>query len=140
MSVLRAARLARTVLIASALLASPALAETLSFTAEMSGDGEGMGIAEAQFDTETNVLSWRVMYSGLSGPATAAHVHGPANPGENAGIVIGSDSIEETEIAGSGELTEAQVSDLKEGRYYVNIHTELQPGGEIRGHLTPAEM
>ena len=48
----------------------------------------GTGKAEVQVDPRTYKISWRVTHSGLSGPATAAHIHGPAAPTGNAGVVV----------------------------------------------------
>ena len=46
---------------------------------------KGKGTATLTFDTTNKKLSWNVKYSGLSGAATMAHIHGPAAMGENAG-------------------------------------------------------
>ncbi len=46
----------------------------------------GTGSVETTFDKSTNVLTWTVTYSGLSGPVTAGHFHGPAAAGANAGV------------------------------------------------------
>jgi hypothetical protein len=81
-------------------------------------------------------LSWTVNYSGLSGPATAAHIHGPAEPGKNASPAVPFQNAGVNPITGSATLTDAQVADLNDGKYYVNIHTAANPGGEIRGQIT----
>ncbi|HUV33000.1 MAG TPA: CHRD domain-containing protein [Devosiaceae bacterium] len=119
-----------------------ARAETISLVADLSGassvppnDATGTGRAGATFDTDTRVLRWQVTYEGLSGPMVGAHIHGPSEPGANAGIVVGFDPIGVSPIIGSFELSEAQAVELLEGLFYVNLHTALHPGGEIRGHL-----
>ena len=48
----------------------------------------GKGTADVDFDPATKKLSWKLTYSGLSGPATAAHFHGPGEPGKNAGVAV----------------------------------------------------
>ena len=96
----------------------------------------GTGTADTTFDKSTNVLTWTVTYSGLSGPVTAGHIHGPAAPGANAGVVIPFTGDLSSPIRGKATLTAAQVADLTAGRYYVNLHTAKNPGGEIRGQLT----
>jgi hypothetical protein len=123
---------------------SAAQADSIAMTAELSGansvppnDVGGSGVVEASFDTETRVLSWSVVYEGLSGALIAAHIHGPAKAGSNAGIVVGLDPISLSPIVGSATLTEAQANELLRGLYYVNLHTELHPGGELRAQLVP---
>ena len=66
--------------------AGPAFAEKMK---ALSGKSEtppnastGTGTADIDFDPATKKLSWKVTYSGLSGPATAGHFHGPAEPGK----------------------------------------------------------
>jgi hypothetical protein len=87
----------------------------------------------------TKELTWVVMFTGLTGPATAAHIHGPAAPGANAGVVVPFDPPKAPagEIKGSKALTDDQIADLKAGKYYANIHTDANKGGEIRGQLMP---
>ena len=46
----------------------------------------GLGKLEASFNKDTRALSYTVSYSGLSGPVKAAHFHGPAVAGSNAGV------------------------------------------------------
>ena len=48
----------------------------------------GSGTADLTYDPATKVLTWNVTFSGLSGPATMAHFHGPAPAGKNAGVEI----------------------------------------------------
>jgi hypothetical protein len=91
------------------------------------------------FNPATKELTWNVTYSGLSGPAIASHIHGPADPGKNAGVLImfETPSAPAGTITGSTFLVTEQVNDLKAGKYYVNIHTAANKGGEIRGQLMP---
>src|SRR5207248_11783546 len=48
----------------------------------------GKGTADNDYDAATKKLSWKVTYSGLSGPATAAHFHGPLEAGHHAGGAV----------------------------------------------------
>ena len=96
----------------------------------------GSGTVDSSFDKGTNTLTWTVTYSGLSGPLTAGHIHGPAAAGANAGVLIPFTGDLASPIKGKATLTAAQVNDLMAGRYYVNLHTAKNPGGEIRGQLT----
>ncbi|QUD90438.1 CHRD domain-containing protein [Phenylobacterium montanum] len=126
------------------LTAGTAGAATLTFSAPLKGGDEvpanattGSGQVEASLDTDAKVLSYKVTYSGLTGAATMAHFHGPAAAGANAPPVITMMSLN-SPITGSAKLTDAQVADLKAGKWYFNVHTQAHPGGEIRGQLKAA--
>ena len=95
----------------------------------------GTGTAEVTVNTTTMAMTYTVTYSGLTGPATAGHIHGPAPAGANAGVKVPFASVAQSPATGSGTLNAEQYADLKAGRYYVNIHTARNPGGEIRGQL-----
>ena len=76
-------------------MSSGALAETMTFKAKMDAassvppnDSKAAGSAEATYDTASKMLTWNVDFSGLTGPATAAHFHGPAEVGKNAPVAI----------------------------------------------------
>ena len=94
------------------------------------------GTADIDYDPASKKLSWKLSYSGLSGPATAAHFHGPAEAGKNAGVAVAIPNAASSPVEGSATLTDAQAADLVAGKYYVNIHTAANPGGEIRGQVT----
>lgn len=122
-------------------LAGPASADT--FKATLNGKSEvppttstGTGTANINYDSATKKLTWTLTYSGLTGPATAAHFHGPAEPGKNAGVAVAIPNAAKSPVKGSATLTAAQAADLEAGRYYINVHTAANPGGEIRGQVT----
>ena len=116
---------------------------TASFSGTMNAASEvppnmtrGSGLAEAWLNKDTNVLKYKITYTGLSGPATGAHFHGPASAGANAGVVLPF-ANPESPIEGQATLTPDQVADLMAGRWYANIHTAANPAGEIRGQMLP---
>jgi len=118
----------------------PAFAEkmkaTLSGKAEVPPNASaGKGTADINYDAASKKLSWKLTYSGLSGPATAAHFHGPAAAGKNAGVAVAIPNAAKSPVDGSATLTDAQAADLMAGKYYINIHTKANPGGEIRGQV-----
>ncbi|VIO77578.1 CHRD domain-containing protein [Bradyrhizobium ivorense] len=121
-------------------LAGPAFAQ--KFKVALDGKSEvppnssaATGTADIDYDAASKKLSWKVTYSGLSGPATAAHFHGPAESGKNAGVAVAIPNATSSPVEGSATLTDAQAADLLAGKYYVNIHTAANPGGEIRGQV-----
>lgn len=125
--------------IAAILATGPVLAETLKFKADLKGSSEvpptdsaGTGSGDITVDTATRKLTYTVTSSGLSGDATAAHFHGPAAQGENAGPVV---DISAAIASGSADITDQQLADLQAGKWYLNIHTKKFPDGEIRGQL-----
>ncbi len=126
------------------LMAQGASAAIINLAAEIDGaqanagagtGSLGTGTATMQLDTETNVFSWDVSWSGLSGIVTVAHFHGPALPGENAGVQVGID-VSSNPSVGSDVISDGQKSDLLNGFWYVNIHSDVNPGGEIRGQVS----
>lgn len=139
---MRRAGLVSLSLLAVFLVRGSAQAEQIRFRADLApGPGiasSGKGMATASLDTTSKTLTWNVDYSGLSGPATAAHIHGPADPGANAGIVVPFSGNLASPIKGSATLTDAQIAQLEAGKWYVNIHTEANKPGEIRGQLVRA--
>ena len=123
-------------------LAGPTLAASMNFKASLSGKSEvppnatsGSGVVTATYDTDSKKLSWKGSYSGLTGPVTAAHFHGPAPAGKSAGVMIPI-SPSGPAFEGSATLNDAQAKALMDGELYVNIHTEANKAGEIRGQLT----
>lgn len=121
--------------------AGPAFAEKMKATLDGKSEvppnaSAGTGTADIDYDAATKKLSWKLTYSGLSGPATAAHFHGPAEPDKNAGVAVAIPNATSSPAEGSATLTDAQAADLMAGKYYVNVHTAANPGGEIRGQVT----
>ena len=96
----------------------------------------GTGTVTGTYDANTNTLTYHVSWSNLSGPATAAHFHGPAAPGTNATVVVPfTIDASGTSANGTATLTDAQETDLLNGLWYANVHTAAHGGGEIRGQV-----
>jgi uncharacterized repeat protein (TIGR01451 family) len=72
-------------------------------------------------------------FSGLSSTQTAAHIHGPAVPGVSGPVIfpLPNGAVDDFEI----QLLPSQVVDLKNGLWYVNVHSNNFMNGEIRGQL-----
>ena len=124
------------------MLATHALAE-LRMTATLSGANEvpavqttGKGTMVVALDTATRELSWTLEFSDLTGPATMVHFHGPALPGKNAPPVlwmVEKGVVPVSPVKGSAILTPEQAKNVTDGEWYVNVHTQKNPAGEIRG-------
>jgi hypothetical protein len=134
---------------AAVAFAGPAFAEKMKATLDGKSEvppntSAGTGTADIDYDAASKKLSWKLTYSGLSGPATAAHFHGPAEAGKNGGVAVAIPNAASSPAEGSATLTDAQAADLTDaqaadllaGKYYINVHTAANPGGEIRGQVT----
>jgi len=100
----------------------------------------GNGTADIAYDPATGVVTWSISYSGLTGPPTMAHFHGPAPEGKNGPVAIWltkQGSPAESPIKGEATLTPEQAQQFTAGNWYINVHTQAHPGGEIRGQVVP---
>lgn len=126
--------------------------EAIGLTAVLGGAFErpnpvtGNGSGSGTLTVRGNTLSFTIEYAGLSGPALAAHIHGPASMEASATVMInlapfngGAFGTSGT-LSGSVILTSEQKAAILSGRTYVNIHTEANQGGEIRGQILPSLM
>ncbi len=105
-------------------------------SAELAGaDSDGTGMVSATYDTDTMMMTWTVEYENLSGPPGAMHLHGPTEPGGNAGVALPLSGDMASPIQGSATLNAEQAADLLAGRWYLNVHTAKVRGGEVRGQL-----
>ncbi|QHC35252.1 CHRD domain-containing protein [Komagataeibacter xylinus] len=125
--------------VASVAFASPALASVVRFEGHFAGEhgatSQPEGKVEAALNTRTNLVKYVITWSGLSGPVTAAHFHGPAPAGEEAGVLVPIPSPYKSGQHGSVLLSAEQAQALQNGQVYVNLHTAALPNGEARAQI-----
>jgi CHRD domain len=121
---------------------SRALAETVSFRADLKGasevpptDSKGIGTVSVKYDPATRMMSWMVNYSGLTGNATGAYFHGPASITQNAEVAVPVYGNLTRPIEGSATLNATEAADLMSGNWYFNIYSADHRGGEMRGQV-----
>jgi cysteine-rich repeat protein len=136
-------------------LGTSAQAATVNFTASIDAAQEttcamtstAQGAALVSLDDVSGLLSWSITFGDNSptfnngmldfGSETAAHFHGPAPAGMTAGVKVtlapGSPKVDDATIASAGDRT-----DIKNGLWYINIHSTNCSGGEIRGQVLRA--
>jgi hypothetical protein len=124
--------------------ATPSMAETVKLKADLKSTNEvppnpskAAGSVAVTYDTASKQLSWKGSFSDLTGPATAAHFHA-GETGKNGAVVIPIfvGAAAKSPFEGTATLTDAQAADIQSGKWYVNVHTEANKGGEIRGQVT----
>lgn len=98
----------------------------------------GTGSCTVALNETASTVDVSCFYDSMTSNVTAAHIHGPAPVGSNAGVVVAltqtggtSGTIDNVGLA----LTAQQVADMKNGLHYINVHTTGNPGGEIRGQI-----
>jgi hypothetical protein len=103
------------------------------------------GTADLTF-TGSGPIGFTITVAGLSGAATAAHIHGPADASEVADPIVTFTGLASTENGQlvSGSITTTGVASvsldslkrlLRNGKAYINVHTAANPNGEIRGQV-----
>ena len=133
--------LAGLVVVSALAVAPAAFAQSVTYQATLTAaaqvppvtDSKGTGTLTATYDPATKKLTYTADYKDLTGPAVAAHFHGPADAKSNAGIVVPVTGALTSPIKGEATLTDAQAADLAAGKWYFNVHTAANKGGEIRG-------
>ncbi len=133
-------------------LADTAHQSATPFSASMSGAAErpnpttSTGTGFGLFSLEGNTLRFSINYSGLSGAATAAHIHGPGGVNTAAPVILSLAPFAAGPLGTSGAFSGTVViSDVFKalilaGETYVNVHTPNNPSGEIRGQIAPVLM
>lgn len=101
----------------------------------------GTGTAVLKLSEDETFATVAFNYSNLAAPVISKHVHGPANPGQSAGILCDLDTAPVQpdgshlwvfKNVGTNTVSDI-VSAIKTGRTYLNIHTTTSPNGEISG-------
>ncbi len=109
------------------------------------GTSGSFGNAHMTFDPTSDQLCYAISYSALGSAEIAAHFHGPAAPGADAGVVADiSPPPDGPSPLGSPKqgcvtLDADAAKALKKGLLYINIHSTDEPGGEIRGQVVPVK-
>jgi hypothetical protein len=118
----------------SLLAANAASAQMVHYMAMLKGANgvKGSGEVTAMLDGKT--FTYSATYKDLTGPVVAAHFHNASTPGGNGPPVVPA-TVSPSPIKGTATLTDAQIADLNAGKWYFNVHTAANPGGEIRGTL-----
>ena len=117
------------------------------FTAFLSGDGERPQVTTGatglgSFSLEGNTLTYNITFSGLSAPATAAHIHGSTNTTGSIGVIVPFSVPAATSgtISGSTNLSDTIKASILSGLTYANIHNTNHSSGEIRGQIGPTQL
>lgn len=105
-------------------------------TPPVRSDAVGTGVMS--YDHETRVLSYTITHNVLQ--PTAAHIHGPADPGESANVTNVFNNGNQNTMNGQFVLNDAQEQMLLEDRMYVNVHSTQFPDGEIRGQIKQSDV
>ncbi|MCU0306825.1 MAG: CHRD domain-containing protein [Thermoleophilia bacterium] len=81
------------------------------------------------------MLKWKLTYAGLTGPAVQAHVH-MGRPGQAGNVLIPLCGPCRSGVMGSTRITPAVATAIRTGKAYVNVHTQRNAPGEIRGQIS----
>ncbi len=124
--------------------AIPARANLILFNAVLDGAQDNVvttatGFGTVLLDDVADTITVNESWTGLTAPATASHIHGPAGPGVNAPVLFPFSGVP---AATSGSIpqqtfsiTLTQIGYLESGLLYFNVHDSVYPGGEIRGQI-----
>jgi len=121
---------------ASLMIAGAASAQMSHYSAKLSGAAGVKGSGEVQAMLDGKTFTYSASYKDLTGPVVAAHFHKAPTPGGDGPPVVPA-KASPSPIKGTATLTDAQIADLNAGKWYFNVHTAANPGGEIRGTVMP---
>jgi hypothetical protein len=123
---------------ASLMIAGAASAQMAHYSAKLAGANGVKGSGELQAMLDGKTFTYSASYKDLTGPVVAAHFHNAPTPGGDGPPVVPATATP-SPIKGTATLTDAQIADLNAGKWYFNIHTKANPGGEIRGTVMKAK-
>lgn len=99
------------------------------------------GTINAVYNKDTNVITYTITWTGFT--ATNMHFHKIVDPTQPGPVALGIPKVpanaatHTSPLTGSLTLDDAQEADLLAGLWYVNIHSQAYPGGEIRVNMVP---
>ena len=130
------ARAKAALVLAAILVASPALAETLTFKANLvpvdGTNSKATGTFAADYDTASKKLTYQGSYGGLATYLTGANIHGPTNA-----VVVRVRNFD-SPFEGTAIVSEKQEPDLLAGKWFILLRSAAAPNGELRGQIVPA--
>jgi len=111
-------------------------------TARLSGGNEvpavttdAVGVASIHFNEDRTKATVNATVSNLSSAFTGVHIH-EGSPGTNGPVLIGlTESYDNGRVTAEFDVDKALLARLVNGELYFNLHTENNPGGELRGNL-----
>ncbi|MEM9081373.1 MAG: CHRD domain-containing protein [Verrucomicrobiota bacterium] len=103
------------------------------------GSGSGTGSISGSYDDVTNLLNYEIEFSNLIGTVTVMHFHN-APAGSSGGVALGIPDEVSPSVGSNVLLDATQENQLLAGTWYVNIHTSVFGGGEIRGQVTASQV
>ncbi len=114
----------------------------MNFSAALSGSNEvppitvdGIGRANATVSRDGRDVQIHVVVDDLTGPITGAHLH-EAAMGSNGPVVLDlTGAVSGNTIMGTFPLTADLLEDMMAGMLYLNVHTDANPNGELRGQM-----
>jgi CHRD domain len=137
-------------LLAAVFLLAAAVVQAQTYGVVMTGSQErptptastGWGNATVTFDSTRSSINVVITVKGLTSAINGAHIHKKTAGSDVGNIVVGftpSASFVNGKLTGTFPIDAATAADLiaNPGNYYMNVHTTTNPGGEIRGDLTP---
>ena len=110
-----------------------------NFAGEHGATNQPAGQVDATLNTVTHKLKYTIEYTGLSGPVTAAHFHGPAKPGVDAGVMTKIPGPYESGMSHTVTIDAKTQKAMLDGMTYVNLHTKAHPKGEARAQMTVSQ-